>query len=1176
MRPHYVAVLMALLFVISTMAPITMAAPEDEEIPMLRMFIDDRIYSVGEQLNYTLELTANGRHVDPDLASLFAAILMNFTFGEGAPGDIQWLIPVRVSRGIFEGNFNIEEQHIVSLEPAGEGLPLMGKVVFMMAGCRYTPQGGTDPIDTSAMGIAMVVEGPAIQVTVDDHYPSPGDDVTVTVTTTNGTLVDAADVKVNLYSYDGEVESDLGELTAIRQSKGNYKASYTVPVDLDTATMYTVMAGASFPDYNASAYLSPLFATGFMVNFFDLWLQNVSATDSLTEIAVWVADTNGNALQGIDVEMTLAVYMDSGYLEDDQTNTTGANGMAGFSVTHTAAERVDLWGNITDGVRTQSFYMEAIVDNSEPEPPVPDEQGDFLVEPWEIPEGNIFDSIKFPGEEVTTTFRVFNATGEVLNKRLNWYLVDMDGFFDTNYTLLDGGYVVTDANGDFDLTFEVPPSDTNGWLMFEANMWNSEDNRTERMEITEPLLDAGFFPINENIEISVDRIHKDTPVELRASVPLPESYFIGHFFAVFDEETGTTTWGQPMSLGPQSDDFPIVPLQKMGPDIFGIDKQLPEFFPEDQDVAFMVMSVDIIAFKIEMNYVIMGYGESTTKGVDAFPVESEPVHAGNQGYLEVTVENTGAGTDTFTITQESGPDWLEPDVEMVVLEPAETSAFTAYVNVPAMTDEGRYYMNLTVTSESDPAVNKTVETYIEVLVNGVEIRVDPTETDAFREETVSFILTINNTGQGADTYDIVLSGPIEAWASLSDPKITVPENGEAEIVVQVDVPDDADQESYWLNATVTSSDGMIGESITMTVNVQVDGVVVDAQSDLVETFPEDTLSILFDVTNTGQGNDIYTITLEGDPAQWSVLSDETLMIAEGETSHVLVEVTPPGDTDEAFYDLTLVATSSNGLTNDSAMTTIFVRVNGIILTCEEPVKTGYQGGQAEFVITLENTGQNRDVYTLSHEGADWVDLIIWDSPVGVDEGATGNVGVTLTLPDTIAEGIYKMTVTATSEDGVTSDSVELTVEVVVNGLSISLEEATVVTEPGKTVECILLIENTGEGPDTYTVLLSNTVANWTDETEITITVAEGETGTVTITIVVPKDEKGPDAFLNIDVLSEDPTFNAFTQFQVVIKEKDDGAGGIGIFLVIAGVAIAVVLILIVVFVMMTSKKEPGL
>jgi hypothetical protein len=283
MRSHTVAVLMVLLCVLSTMAPAAMAAPEDEEIPMLRMFIDDRLFSVGEQLNYSLELTANGRHVDPDLASLRLAILMNFTFGEsGGPGEIQWLTPSRVSRGMFEGNFIIEERHIVSLEPAGEGLPLMGKVVFMMAVAGYTPQGETEAVETTAMGIATVIEGPSIQVTVDDHYPEPGDDVTVTVTTTNGTLVDAFDVKVHLYSYDGEVEADLGELTVIRQSMGNYKASYTIPVDLETATMYNIMAGASFPDYNTSAYLSPLFSTGFMVNFFDIWLQNVSATSSLT------------------------------------------------------------------------------------------------------------------------------------------------------------------------------------------------------------------------------------------------------------------------------------------------------------------------------------------------------------------------------------------------------------------------------------------------------------------------------------------------------------------------------------------------------------------------------------------------------------------------------------------------------------------------------------------------------------------------------------------------------------------------------------------------------------------------------------------------------------------------------------------------------------------------------
>ncbi|NIP35755.1 MAG: hypothetical protein GWN18_12380, partial [Thermoplasmata archaeon] len=82
------------------------------------------------------------------------------------------------------------------------------------------------------------------------------------------------------------------------------------------------------------------------------------------------------------------------------------------------------------------------------------------------------------------------------------------------------GFEVTDANGDFDLTFTVPDNDVNGWLLFEAVMWNSDDSREERMESSQPLIDAGYFPRDEGIEISVDRVHKDDPVELRAKVPL--------------------------------------------------------------------------------------------------------------------------------------------------------------------------------------------------------------------------------------------------------------------------------------------------------------------------------------------------------------------------------------------------------------------------------------------------------------------------------------------------------------------------------------------------------------------------------------------------------------------------------------------------------------------------------
>ena len=63
MRPHYVAVLLGVLFVLSALTPAAQAAPEDEEIPMLRIFFEEESYTVGEQVNISAEVTANGRFV---------------------------------------------------------------------------------------------------------------------------------------------------------------------------------------------------------------------------------------------------------------------------------------------------------------------------------------------------------------------------------------------------------------------------------------------------------------------------------------------------------------------------------------------------------------------------------------------------------------------------------------------------------------------------------------------------------------------------------------------------------------------------------------------------------------------------------------------------------------------------------------------------------------------------------------------------------------------------------------------------------------------------------------------------------------------------------------------------------------------------------------------------------
>lgn len=1172
MRPHFVAVLLCVLFVLSALYPATMAAPEDEEIPSLRILFEDRNFEVGEQLNVTLEHSVNGVLTNADLESMTLAVIWNFTFGQSGNPSVEWYSQIldppykiyRVSVGIYKMNFTIMPDHVTTLLPMSEGLPFMGKVVFMMAMCKYG--GGVDALDVSTMGMVPIEDGPSIQVTVTDHYPAPGERVDITVTTTNGTAVDAADVFVNLTSFDGKIESTPNPLTVTRESMGVYKASYTVPVDLAVATLYTIQAGASFADYNASVYLSPLFSTGFAVNFFDIWIQNVSSTDDMTEVAVWVADPDGNALTGVDVDANITVHDGDSSTSTDLANTTDTTGKAGFVISHPAADRVDVNGVISHGGRTQGFFIEAIIEKKVPEPPVPEELDDFIVQAWEMPEGSIFDSIKHPGDQIDTKYRAMNTTGPLANKRINWMLVDRDGFFDTNYTIIDSGFEVTDANGDFDISYDLPSSDVNAWLMFQAVSWSEDEGKMMAMEETVAMIDAGFFAVDQNIEITVDRVTKEAPMQLRAKIPLPESYFVGHFFAVIDEDDQTTKWGQPMGLGPTEDDFPIIPLQKVGVDTFGIDKQLPDFFPEDQSLAFLVLSVDLEAFRIQTNYIIMDYGESSNKGVDATVTDPDPIAAGTEGNFIVTVENTGQGTDTYVIEQTSGPEWLSWQVNEITVEPAGVETFNTTVAVPVDTDQGMYFFNVTVTSVGDETVNVTKEGTIEVDVNGVSLSTDEDEQTVMREGSANFVVAANNTGQGNDTYTLTLAGEAAAWTTLSDTQITAPENGEVEVVLLVDVPDDADEGSYIVNLTATSSDGVTADTITLTVKVQVNDVDVVADEVQVETFIEVPVSFTFNVTNTGQGSDTFSLSLSGDAANWSFMTPAELTLAEGETGPVIVEATPPEDIDEGEYEVILMAVSADGVTSHSALTLVKVWVNGVDLDADDSEKTGYRDGMVTFKLTLTNTGQGRDVYTLSHTGAEWAELVTFGSnPVGIDEGVDSEVDLTIRLPDDIDQDVYSITVTATSEDGVTDSSITLNINVVVNGVEVTLSEDSIEVKQGKTLEVTLSIKNTGQGADTFTLLLDGAASNWTEASRYVVTIDEGKTETITLTISVPKDTDLPDAFLDITVVSEDISFTVDDQLQViVIKVDDDDGSSIWTFAII-GIAVAVIIILAILY-----------
>ena len=298
--------------------------------------------------------------------------------------------------------------------------------------------------------------------------------------------------------------------------------------------------------------------------------------------------------------------------------------------------------------------------------------------------------------------------------------------------------------------------------------------------------------------------------------------------------------------------------------------------------------------------------------------------------------------------------------------------------------------------------------------------------------------------------------------------------------------------------------------------------------------------------------------MEADEPDWFVLSDTTIDVVEGATESVLMEVTPPSDADAGFYEFTLTATSANGVTSASATTSVHVRVPGVHLAAKGNSQTGYRGEQLQFDFDLTNTGQERDVFTLSHENAGWAESIIFGAnPVALDPEEVGQVSATIILSDTIDQGIYTFKVIATSSDAMASSSNELTVTVTVNGVEISLSVESITITKGKEKEVTLTITNTGQGSDTFNILLTAEASNWTNAETTVVTLAEGLSETVTLTISPGTGVEGDHGFLDITVVSSDPVFNEKVQLQVVLKDAPDEGG-------LSTTIIVIVVILIVI------------
>ena len=213
------------------------------------------------------------------------------------------------------------------------------------------------------------------------------------------------------------------------------------------------------------------------------------------------------------------------------------------------------------------------------------------------------------------------------------------------------------------------------------------------------------------------------------------------------------------------------------------------------------------------------------------------------------------------------------------------------------------------------------------------------------------------------------------------------------------------------------------------------GVSLAVEASSLEAAPGATVDFSFTLSNTGNGEDTYGISVDG-PAVWTpTASASEVMVSAVSDGQFLVSVTIPEDRDAGADsgDITVTVTSSDNETSDNA--TVSASASQVFdismahYSGSDGIVTVSQDTSLQIKLNVTNNGNGVDTLSLSLANApSWAALGAETLDIG--RGQTIAIVVTLS-PDTAALSgrDYTFQVVATSGDGSEWTSPDMTAEI---------------------------------------------------------------------------------------------------------------------------------------------------
>jgi uncharacterized membrane protein len=463
----------------------------------------------------------------------------------------------------------------------------------------------------------------------------------------------------------------------------------------------------------------------------------------------------------------------------------------------------------------------------------------------------------------------------------------------------------------------------------------------------------------------------------------------------------------------------------------------------------------------------------------------------------------------------------------------ELGAASLHAKLNLWVDGGNQDLMHTFTVFGDPALGLRTP-------YGTNLSPGAGANSGFAGTSVTYNLTVENTGLTTDSFDFVFAG--NDWTASANPPVVGPlaPNDTVPVQITVNIPPNALNNN---TDTVTAIARSLGDrsktdAAGLTTTAITNWVEVAPAAAAQSGFAGTAVNYTITLTNTHNTADHYTISLTGNA--WGTSAPAALgPVAPGAVTTFQVTVNIPASALNNNTDTVTVKAASqlNPAKSDSSVLTTTAQTNWVELTPPAAAQSAFAGTAVNYTITVKNTHNTADQYTIAVSGNGWGTSA--PALVGpVSPGGTTTFQVTVNIPAGALNGNSDAaTVTATSQlNPGKSDTAALTTTALTNWLTVTPTAQTLFGSAGAVVTYTITVKNTTNAADSYTVSLGGQGWQTTAPAQVG-PVSAGGTMTFQVAVTIPQGASPGDSdVVTVTVTSQgNPSKSAAAELETVVS-----------------------------------------